>query len=183
MFKQELTTNTNMPYDPSKSSSYLTDIILIYWHQQSVRQCVNHCLTPIFNGSTMCKSLTIRFGLYSQQAIFSRWTWSIRNFTTRILTYLFCPARNHSANAMTSSSQHYAINSWIRQYSTETTIVKPNFHSRSVFSENPIAIKMRKFELKFDKPIYVGMYILDISKTCLYDFHHVYIAPPNSRKL
>jgi len=71
----------------------------------------------------------VRFGLYSQQAIFSRWTWSIRNFTTRILTYLFCPARN-SANAMTSSSQHYAINSWIRQYSTETTIAKPNFHSR-----------------------------------------------------
>jgi len=34
---------------------------------------------------------------------------------------------------------------------------------------------MRKLEMKFDKPIYVGMCILDISKTCLYKFHHEYM--------
>jgi len=54
----------------------------------------------------------------------------------------------------------------------EAMIAKPNFHSRSVFSENLVA--MRKLEVKFDKPIYVGMCILDISKTCLYKFHHEY---------
>ena len=36
---------------------------------------------------------------------------------------------------------------------------------------------MRKLEIKFDKPIYVGMYILDISKVCLYEFHHEYMSP------
>jgi len=30
---------------------------------------------------------------------------------------------------------------------------------------------MHKLEVKFDKPIYVSMCILDISK-CLYEFHH-----------
>jgi len=34
---------------------------------------------------------------------------------------------------------------------------------------------MRKLEVEFDKPIYVGMCILDISKTCLYEFHHEYM--------
>ena len=38
---------------------------------------------------------------------------------------------------------------------------------------------MRKLEVKFDKPIYVDMSvnILYISKTCLYEFHHEYMAP------
>jgi len=56
-------------------------------------------------------------------------------------------------------------------------VAKPNFLSRSVFSENLVAIKMRKLEMKFDKPIYIDMCILDISKTCLYEFHHEYILP------
>jgi len=54
---------------------------------------------------------------------------------------------------------------------------KPNFHSRSFFSENLIAIEMRKLKVKFNKPIYIGMCILDISKICLYEFHHEYMAP------
>jgi len=37
-----------------------------------------------------------------------------------------------------------------------------------------IAIEMRELEVKFDKPIYVSMYIY-ISKTCLYEFHHEYM--------
>jgi len=35
---------------------------------------------------------------------------------------------------------------------------------------------MHKLEVKFDKLIYMGMCILDISKTCLYEFHHEYMA-------
>jgi len=66
---------------------------------------------------------------------------------------------------------------WDGRYGAEAMIAKPNFHSRSVFSENLVAIEMRKLEVKFDKPIYVGMCILDISKTCLYEFHHEYMLP------
>jgi len=61
-------------------------------------------------------------------------------------------------------------------------IAKPNFYSRSVFSENLIGIEMRKLEVKFDKPIYVVMCILDISKTCLYEFHHEYMLPLYHKK-
>ncbi|KYM95694.1 hypothetical protein ALC62_13660 [Cyphomyrmex costatus] len=69
------------------------------------------------------------------------------------------------------------VTKWEGRYGAEAMIAKPNFHSRSVFSENLVAIELRKLEGKFDKPIYVGMCILDISKTCLYEFHHEYMAP------
>jgi len=36
---------------------------------------------------------------------------------------------------------------------------------------------MYKLEMKFKKPIYMGMCILDIFKTCLYEFYHDYILP------
>ncbi|XP_067205398.1 uncharacterized protein [Linepithema humile] len=62
------------------------------------------------------------------------------------------------------------------RYGAEAVIAKPNFHSRSVFSENLIAVELRKLEVKFDKPIYVGMCIFDISKICLYKFHYEYMA-------
>nr|XP_012214844.1 PREDICTED: uncharacterized protein LOC105667575 [Linepithema humile] len=40
-----------------------------------------------------------------------------------------------------------------------------------------IHYQLRKLEVKFDKPIYVGMCILGISKTCLYKFYYKYMAP------
>ena len=69
------------------------------------------------------------------------------------------------------------LTKWDGRYGAEAMIAKPNFHSRSVFSENLIAVELRKLEVKFYKPIYVGMCILDISKTCLYEFHHEYMSP------
>jgi len=54
---------------------------------------------------------------------------------------------------------------WNGRYGAKAMIAKPNFYSRSVFSEDLVAIEMRKLEVKFDKPIYVSMCILDISKT------------------
>jgi len=69
------------------------------------------------------------------------------------------------------------ITKWDGRYGAETMIAKPNFHSRSVFAGNLIAVEMRKLEVKFNKPIYVSMCILDISKICLYEFHHEYMSP------
>jgi len=67
------------------------------------------------------------------------------------------------------------ITKWDGRYGAEAIIAKSNFHSR-VFAENLIAVEMRKLEVKFNKPIYVGMCILDISKVCLYEFHHEYMS-------
>ncbi|XP_077262596.1 uncharacterized protein LOC143897664 [Temnothorax americanus] len=64
------------------------------------------------------------------------------------------------------------VTRWDGRYGAEALIAKPNFHSRSVFSENLVAIELRRLEVKLNKPIYVGMSILEISKTRLYEFHY-----------
>lgn len=69
------------------------------------------------------------------------------------------------------------VTKWEGRWGAEALIAKPNFHSRSVFSENLIAIELRKLDIFIDKPIYVGMSILDISKTCVYEFHYDYMLP------
>ena len=44
---------------------------------------------------------------------------------------------------------------------------KPTFQSCKIFSENLVAINMEKVRLMLDKPSYVGMCILDLSKTLM----------------
>ena len=52
---------------------------------------------------------------------------------------------------------------------------KPTFVSCKIFNENLVAIHKIKEQIKLNKPAYVGMCILDISKTLMYDFHYNYI--------
>ena len=54
---------------------------------------------------------------------------------------------------------------------------KPNYQHHTIFCENLTAVHMKKVSLKFNKPVYLGMSILDISKTLMYDFHYNYIKP------
>ena len=57
----------------------------------------------------------------------------------------------------------------------EKLSAKPNYKHCNIFSENLVAIHMKKTKLDFDKPVYLGMCILDLSKTLMYDFHYNYI--------
>ena len=52
---------------------------------------------------------------------------------------------------------------------------KPTFVSSKIFNENLMAVHKVKETLTLNRPAYVGMCILDISKTQLSDFHYNYI--------
>ena len=56
-------------------------------------------------------------------------------------------------------------------------VSEPNYHTTKNFSENFLAIEMRKTKVMMNKPVYLGQAILDISKTLMYEFWYDYIKP------
>ena len=42
---------------------------------------------------------------------------------------------------------------------------EPNFHTTKFFTEHLLAIEMRKTQILLNKPVYLGLSILDLSKT------------------
>ncbi|KAF4531793.1 hypothetical protein B566_EDAN017335 [Ephemera danica] len=57
------------------------------------------------------------------------------------------------------------------------------FKDRVIYSEKMSAIHYHKKKVVLDKPTYVGMAILDISKTLMYDFHYGTMLPTYGNKL
>jgi hypothetical protein len=51
-------------------------------------------------------------------------------------------------------------------------IAKPNYEHRTVFSQNLIAVHMKKTRSLCQQPVYLGMCILDLSKTLMYEFNY-----------
>ena len=55
-------------------------------------------------------------------------------------------------------------------------VAKPNFKGPpKIFNENLVSVHMKKTSLTMNKPVYLGMCILDLSKIIMYDFHYNYI--------
>ena len=52
---------------------------------------------------------------------------------------------------------------------------KPTYVSSKIFNENLVAVHKIKETLTLNRPAYVGMCILDLSKTLMYNFHYNYI--------
>ena len=57
------------------------------------------------------------------------------------------------------------------------SVSEPNYHSCKTFSDHLMAIEMKKTRVKMNKPLYLGMSILDISKTLMYKFWYDYFKP------
>ena len=56
-------------------------------------------------------------------------------------------------------------------------VSEPNYHTTKWFSEKLLAIEMKKAKVNMNKPIYLGLSILEISKTLVYEFWYDYMKP------
>ena len=56
-------------------------------------------------------------------------------------------------------------------------VSEPNYHTTKSFSENLLAIEMKKTKVKMIKPVYLDLPILEISKTLMYEFWYDYMKP------
>ena len=54
-------------------------------------------------------------------------------------------------------------------------VSEPNFHTMKLIDNNLAIIEMRKVKVKMNKPIYLGLSILDISKITMYEFWYKYL--------
>ena len=49
-------------------------------------------------------------------------------------------------------------------------VSEPNYHATKWFSESLLAIEMKETSIKMNKPIYLGLAILSLSKILMYDY-------------
>ena len=61
-------------------------------------------------------------------------------------------------------------------------VSEPNYHTTKHFSDNLLAIEMKKTKVKMNKPVYLGMPILDISKTLMYEFWQIMLNQSTKTK-
>ena len=56
-------------------------------------------------------------------------------------------------------------------------VSEPNYHTINLIFEDLSIIEMKKTKVKMNKPIYLGLSILEISKTFMYEFWYDYMKP------
>ena len=61
-------------------------------------------------------------------------------------------------------------------------VSEPNYHSIKFFTEKLLATEMRKTQVLMNKPVYLGLSILYLSKTVIYEFLYDQIKPKYGEK-
>ena len=61
-------------------------------------------------------------------------------------------------------------------------VIEPNYYTTKFFTKNLLAIKMKKTQITINKLVYLGLSILDLNKTVVYDFWYDYVKPKHAEK-
>ena len=61
-------------------------------------------------------------------------------------------------------------------------VLEPNYHTTKFFTEHLLAIKMKQPEILMNKPVYLRLSILELSKIVMYVFWYDYVKPKYDKK-
>lgn len=75
------------------------------------------------------------------------------------------------------------LSKWDTKFGVRMNIAKPNFKRCVIFDEDLVAIELKTTSVLMNKPIAVGMSILDISKLTMYGFLYDYLKPKYGEKV
>ena len=56
-------------------------------------------------------------------------------------------------------------------------VSEPNYHTTKFFIENLLVIEVNKIEIFMNKPVHLGLSILELRKILMYEFWYVYVKP------
>ena len=82
-----------------------------------------------------------------------------------------------NGKAMENAREHRDIKLVAIHKRRNQLVSEPNYHTTKWFSENLLSIKVKKTKVKMNKPLYLFMSILNITKTLMYEFWYDYIKP------
>ena len=78
---------------------------------------------------------------------------------------------------MENIRKHRDIKLVITDKNRNRLVSEPNYHTMNYISEDLSIIEMNKTKVKMNKPIYLGLSILDLSKMLMYEFWYDYMKP------
>ena len=76
---------------------------------------------------------------------------------------------------MENGRKHRDIKLVKTDYKRNKLVSEPDYHTMKLISENLSMIEMKKVKVKMNKPIYLGLSILEISKIIMYEFWYDYM--------
>ena len=76
---------------------------------------------------------------------------------------------------MESVRKHHDINLVKTDKKRNKLVSEPNYHTMKLIDDNLAIIEMKKVKVKMNKPIYLGLSILDISKITMFEFWYDFI--------
>ena len=84
---------------------------------------------------------------------------------------------NNSVFGMENIRKHKDIKLVTTNKKRSKLVSEPNYHTINLISEDLSIIEMKKTNVKMNKPIYLGLSILEISKILMYKFWYDYMKP------